>query len=97
MKKRTDSIKKQDFTVLDFSIAADEKILATFTLESGGITVERCACFYTPKGNLEFRLPELVDFERNQEDPQGRITGKLLSEIEKIKASRPDWNVYFPF
>jgi hypothetical protein len=88
---------RKDFTVLDFQIAGDDEILATFTLKSGGLTAERCACFYTPKGNLEFSLPKLVEFERNQEDPQGRITEILSAEIEKLKANGPDWNTWFPF
>ena len=66
----TYSINKYDVTVRDFMIANDHEILAIFALKSGGIVIHDCTCFYTPKGDLEFQLPNSVYFERGVGIPQ---------------------------
>jgi hypothetical protein len=93
----TYSINKHSVTVWDFMIADDDKILAIFALKSGGIVINDCTCFYTPKGDLEFRLPNSVYFDRELEYPADRIMELLQAEIEKLKASGPNWNSPIPF
>jgi hypothetical protein len=93
----TDSIKEHDFTVWDFTIEGVDEIFATFALESGGLVVNNCWCFYKPNGDLKFRLPGGVVYERQQEDPTDRIVKKLCDEIEKLKARDPNRNNSIPF
>jgi hypothetical protein len=86
------------FGITDFEVSNNENLLATFSLHSGGLEINRCLCFYTPQGDFKFQLPENVDFEPDQWDPTSLIRKKLLDAIEVLKAKHgSNWNYNSPF
>jgi hypothetical protein len=92
----TDSLKEHNFKICGVNIVDDDKALATFTLESGGLVARDCRCFYTPGGDFQFQLPHSVDLAEElpehalYEYPYPRIKELLLAEIERVIAKRFD-------
>jgi hypothetical protein len=96
----TDSLKEHDFMVWGVKVVDDDNALAIFTLQSGGLVVRDCRCFYTPWGDFQFKLPPSVDLAEElpeyalYEYPYPRIKELLLAEIERVKAKRFDDDLF---